>query len=290
MIFIGFILVTFAVAGGYLMEQGNLHILFQPAEAVIIFGAAIGGFIIATPSHIIKLVKDGLGQAFKGRMYTKNDYIELLSLLYETLQKIGKEGLREIEKDVNNPEKCALFKKYPLVFNNPLAMTFLVDILRSIISTTLSAHELESLLDNELETVYEDVMASSKSVANVADALPGLGIVAAVLGVVITMQKMSEPPEVLGHSIGAAMVGTFLGVLMCYGFVGPLAKKLEYIAEEHRNFLDVIRVVFVSFTGGAHYMIATEFGRRVIPPNLRPTFDETERILGRKEKKEKKGK
>lgn len=282
MIFIGFISVFLTVAGGYLMEHGNLHILFQPAEVVIIFGAAIGGFLIATPSHVIKLVKDGLTQAFKGKMYTKKDYLELLSLLHETLQKIGKEGLREIEKHVNEPEKSTLFRKYPLVFNNPIAMTFLVDILRSIISTTLSAHELESLLDNELETIYEDVLASSKSVANVADALPGLGIVAAVLGVVITMQKMSEPPEVLGHSIGAAMVGTFLGVLMCYGFVGPLAKKLEYIAEEHQNFLDVIRVVFVSFTGGAHYMIATEFGRRVIPPSQRPTFEETERIMGRK--------
>lgn len=286
MIFIGFFVVIAAVAGGYLMAQGNPYILYQPAEFVIILGAAYGGFVIATPAHVVQLVKSRLVRAFKGKMYTKTDYLELLALLHDLLQKMGKEGLREIEKHVDFPAKSNFFIKYPLVHQNPLAMTFIVDTLRSIISTTLSAHELESLLDNELETIFEEELAASKSVNHIADALPGLGIVAAVLGVVITMQKISEPPAILGHSIGAAMVGTFLGVLLCYGFVGPLGKKLEHMAMEHRSFLDAIRVVFVSFTGGAHFKVATEFGRRVIPPSIRPSFEEVELITGKKGKKE----
>jgi len=285
MLITGFLVVLVSVAGGYLMADGNIHILFQPAEFIIIVGAAIGGFIIATPVKIMKSVMRGMRDAFVGKFYTKKAYMELLTLLYEVLFLIRKDGLLAIEKHINHPEKSEIFRHYPLVYKNDLAFTFIIDILRNIISTTLSSHELESLLDNELESIYEESMHSSSSVSEIAESLPGLGIVAAVLGVVITMQNIAEPPEVLGHMIGAAMVGTFLGILLCYGFVGPVGKKLEYLAADHRDFLDVIRVAFVSFVGGAHYLIAVEFGRRVSPPNVKPTFDEVEDAINIKKRK-----
>ncbi len=266
------------------MAHGNLSILFQPAEFVIIFGAAIGAFIISAPSNSFKLLYTSLAQAFRGTIYTKKDYIQLLSLLHEIFRIIRTEGLREIESHIENPYKSALFRKHPSVLRNNIALTFIVDIIRSLVSTTLSAHELESLLDNELESVYEESLQSSKNVTDLADGLPALGIVAAVLGVVITMQKINEPADVLGHSIGAAMVGTFLGILMSYGFVGPVGRKLEHLATEQRSYLDTIRVSFVSFTGGTHFKIATEFGRRVIPPKIRPSFNEMENALRRKRK------
>ncbi len=252
-IILGFLIVAGAVVGGYLMAHGNLSILYQPAEVVIIFGAAIGAFIIAAPSNSFKLLYESLSQALRGTIYAKKDYIQLLSLLHEIFRIIRTEGLREIESHIENPYKSSLFKKYPSVLRNKIALTFIVDIIRSLVSTTLSAHELESLLDNELESVYEESLQSAKNVTDMADGLPALGIVAAVLGVVITMQKINEPPDVLGHSIGAAMVGTFLGILMSYGFVGPVGRKLEILASEQRSYLDTIRVSFVSFTGGAHF-------------------------------------
>lgn len=276
---IGALIVLGAVVGGYLMEHGNLSVLFQPAEVVIIFGAAIGGFVIASPMKVIKAVIAGLLNILKGKAYSKADYMEVLLLMSEIFSKIRKEGLVSIEADVDNPHESKIFSKYPKFLKNHHAVDLVADTLRTVMTTSIAPHELESLLDTELEAYHEELMIPSKSVSTVADGLPGLGIVAAVLGVVLTMGKISEPPEVLGHSIGAALVGTFMGVLMCYGFVGPAARNLECIANEEKEYLNVLKIALVAFVGGAAPQIAVEFGRRVIPPNVKPTFIEVEEAI-----------
>lgn len=278
-VIIGIVIVFASVIGGYLMEQGNLALLVQPAEMVIIFGAAIGGFIIASPMKVIKAVKGGVMRMFSGKVYSSSDYLEALVLLSEIFYKIRKEGLVSIETDLDDPNNSAIFKKYPKFLKNHHALAFLTDTLRTLTITDIEAHELASLLDYEIDAHFEEAMIPSKSIANVADSLPGLGIVAAVMGVVITMKKINEPPEVLGHSIGAALVGTFLGVLMCYGFVGPIAKNLEHLANEDREFLTVIKAALLSFVNTPSPQVAIEFARRVVPGDLKPSFLELEALI-----------
>ncbi|BCB96094.1 flagellar motor stator protein MotA [Dissulfurispira thermophila] len=276
---IGAVVVLSAVIGGYLLEHGNLNVLFQPAEVVIIFGAAVGGFIIASPMKVIKAVISGVLRILSGKAYSKADYMDVLLLLSEIFSKIRKEGLVSIEADVDNPHESKIFSNYSKFLKNHHAVALVADTLRTVMTTSIAPHELESLLDNELDAHHEELMIPSKSIANVAESLPGLGIVAAVLGVVITMGKINEPPEVLGHSIGAALVGTFMGVLMCYGFAGPVSKNLEYIANEEKEYMNVIKVGLVAFVGGAAPQIAVEFARRVIPGNVKPTFVEVEEAI-----------
>ncbi len=279
-VIIGAILVLGAVVGGFMMEHGNPFVLFQPAEFVIIFGAALGGFFIATPVKAIKFIVVCTLGIFKGSRYTRADYMEVLLLLSQVFYKIRKQGLVAVEEDVDNPEQSTIFTQYPKFLKNHHAVEFLTDTLRTVISTTIEPHELESLMDTELESYHEELLVPSKSLNTVADSLPGLGIVAAVLGVVLTMQKIGEPPEVLGHSVGAALVGTFLGVLMCYGFTGPAAKNLEYMAAEELEYANVLKVALKSFiTNNAAPQVAIEFGRRVIPDSMRPTFSEVEEAM-----------
>jgi chemotaxis protein MotA len=277
---IGFIVVTGAIAGGYLMEHGNLYVLLQPAEVVIIFGAAFGAFLVASPMKVIKSTSGSVLKIFNNKPYVKADYLEVLMLLSEIFYKIRKQGLVSIEGDVDAPQESAIFKNYPKILKNHHAITFITDTLRMVITTTIEPHELESLMETELEEHHEESLIPSKSMANTADALPGLGIVAAVLGVVLTMGKIGEPPEVLGHSIGAALVGTFLGVLMCYGFVGPMSKNLEYVAREELQYLNVLKIALKSFvSNNAAPMVAIEFGRRAIPAKQRPDFVEVEEAV-----------
>jgi chemotaxis protein MotA len=274
---IGFIVVTGAIAAGYLMEHGNLAVLFQPAELVIIFGAAFGAFLIASPMRVIKATASSIMKIFTNKAYVKTDYLEVLMLLSEIFYKIRKQGLVSIEGDVDDPNGSTIFMNYPKILKNHHAITFITDTLRMVITTTIEPHELESLMETELEEHHEDSLMPSKSIATTADALPGLGIVAAVLGVVLTMGKIGEPPEVLGKSIGAALVGTFLGVLMCYGYVGPMAKNLEFIAQEELQYLNVLKIALKSFvSNNAAPLVAIEFGRRAIPAKQRPSFVEVE--------------
>jgi chemotaxis protein MotA len=274
---IGFLGVLGAVVGGYIMAHGNLSVLFQPAEIIIIFGAATGALVISSPKHVlIGVIKGAIKTITGGGGYSKKDYMEALLLITEIFAKIRKEGLISIEQDVEEPQNSPIFSKYPKFMKNHHALGLLTDTLRTVMTTTVSPYELESILDSELETLHETESAPAKNLINIAESLPGLGIVAAVLGVVITMGKIKEPPDVLGHSIGAALVGTFLGVLMCYGFVGPLARRLEASVNEEKEFLQVIKAALVSFVGGAAPQIAVEFARRGIPPHLRPSFHELE--------------
>ena len=280
-VIIGILMVGGSVIVGYLMEHGNLAVLWQPAEFVIIFGAALGGLIISAPLSRLKAIAKDLVKLFVSHGMSKKDYLEVLALLNEIFTKMRKEGLIAIEDDIENPAESVIFSKYKAIFKNKNALNYICDNIKVIISTNVTPYELENIMDMEAETYSDEAVAPAKSVALVADALPGLGIVAAVLGVVLTMGKISEPPEVLGHSIGAAMVGTFLGVLMCYGFVGPIGTNLEHSAHEEMICFQVIRLSLVSFVGGAAPQIAVEFGRRVIPTIKKPTFNELEAALGK---------
>lgn len=275
----GIAVVVVAVIGGFLMEKGNPAVLVQPAELVIIFGSAIGSFLIASPGKVARAVVAHFGSLFKARGRTKGEYVALLTLLYQVFSKIRKEGLVSIEADIEEPQKSSLFAKYPAVLRDRRALNFICDNLKVIVTTSVPPHELDSLLDIEIETFLHHAMVPSHSVSRVADSMPGLGIVAAVLGVVLTMGKIDQPPSVLGHSIGAALVGTFLGVLACYGFLGPMAANLEYQAKEDETYLQVIKLAVVSFVGGSAPQMAVEFGRRAIPGDAKPTFEELEQAI-----------
>ena len=273
---IGLLLVTGSVIIGFMMEKGNPYILIQPAEFVIIFGAALGAFFIASPPKVITAVVKNVAAIVTSKSPDKAKYLDLLLLLYQLFSKIRKEGLISIESDIEKPDNSPIFNKYKNTLSHGHLTNFICDNLKIIITTNVIPHELENLMELETETHYHEALIPSKSIAKVADALPGLGIVAAVLGVVLTMGKIDQPPSVLGHSIGAALVGTFLGVLMCYGFVGPLATNLEHKTKEDIVFLKVIRVALVAFVGGAPPQMAVEFGRRAIPGKEKPTFEELE--------------
>lgn len=276
---IGIVVVIGAVLGGYLMEHGNLGVIFQPAEMVIIFGSAIGSFLVASPSKVVGLVFGHIASIFSGKARSKADYMELLSLMNRLFMKIRKDGLISIEADIETPAKSPLFSKYKSLISNHKAVDFICDNLKVIISSNMPPHEMDNLMDVDIEAHQHETMIPSLSVAKVADSLPGFGIVAAVLGVVLTMGKIDQPPAVLGHSIGAALVGTFLGVLMCYGFVGPMAANLEHQAKEDEAYYHVIKVAMVAFVGGAAPQLSVEFGRRAIPGKERPTFNELETFL-----------
>ncbi len=273
---IGLLLVSGSVIIGFMMEKGNPYILIQPAEFVIIFGAALGAFFIASPPKVITAVVKNVAAIVTSKSPDKAKYLDLLLLLYQLFSKIRKEGLISIESDIEKPDNSPIFNKYKNTLSHGHLTNFICDNLKIIITTNVIPHELENLMELETETHYHEALIPSKSIAKVADALPGLGIVAAVLGVVLTMGKIDQPPSVLGHSIGAALVGTFLGVLMCYGFVGPLATNLEHKTKEDIVFLKVIRVALVAFVGGAPPQMAVEFGRRAMPGKEKPTFEELE--------------
>ncbi len=276
---IGMIIVTAAVITGYLMEHGNLFVLFQPAEIVIIFGAAFGGFVVASPPKVLSAVFKAVISIFSNKHLSKQDYVDALLLLNRIFYKIRQQGLVAVENDIDAPEESPLFNAYPRILKNKRAVALITDTLRTVMSTSIVPHELEALIDTELEICHEEMLVPSKSVNFVADALPGLGIVAAVLGVVLTMGKISEPPEVLGHSIGAALVGTFMGVLLCYGYMGPMGKNLEHMASEEIQYLYVFKVALIAFVSGAAPKVAVEFGRRVVPSDVRPPFAEMEEAL-----------
>ncbi len=276
LVLLGVFVVTASVFGGFLLEKGNLSVLIQPAELIIIFGAVIGSLFISSPPKVVSVIFKNMALIVKSKSNNKEKYLELLTLLYQLFSKIRKEGLISIESDIENPDKSAIFSKYSSVLANNIHLNFICDNLKVIITTNVPPHELDNLMDLEIETRYHEAMIPSRSIAKIADALPGLGIVAAVLGVVLTMGKIDQPPAILGHSVGAALVGTFLGVLMSYGFVGPMATNLEFRVGEDDTCFKVIKIATVAFVGGSPPQMAVEFGRRAIPGGERPSFDELE--------------
>jgi len=272
---IGILVVFGCVVGGYLMEHGNLRVLIQPAELLIIGGAATGTVLVANPLHIIKKIVAGMGEVFKGSQFNKQTYINTLKMMYELLNKARKDGLMVLEGDVEEPEKSPVFSKNPTFVKNHHVRDFVCDSLRMAI-TGVDAFELDQMLDLDLEVHHQDASQPTSALSTMADSLPGLGIVAAVLGVVITMGALGGPPEEIGHKVAAALVGTFLGILLCYGLVGPIAANMAKAADEEHAFLYVMRVLMISFLKGTAPIMAVEVARRAVPGHVRPSFRELE--------------
>jgi chemotaxis protein MotA len=273
---IGIVVVFGCVVAGYLMEHGNLRVLIQPAELIIIGGAAVGTLLVANPLHILKKIANGIGGVFGGSKFGKQTYIQTLKMMYDLLNKARKDGLMALESDVEEPEKSPVFSKNPSFLKNHHVRDFVCDSLRMAI-TGIDAFDLDQMLDLDLEVHHQDSAAPTAALSTMADSLPGLGIVAAVLGVVITMGALGGPPEEIGHKVAAALVGTFLGILLCYGLVGPIAANMTKATEEEHAFLYVMRVLMVSFLKGTAPIMAVEMARRAVPGHVRPTFQELEK-------------
>jgi chemotaxis protein MotA len=278
-ILIGIVVVFGSIIAGYLMEHGNLRVLLQPAELLIIGGAAIGTLLIANPLHVIKKIVGGVLAALKGSKINKAFYLESLKMCYELLNKARKDGLLAIESDIEEPDKSPIFSKYPKFLANHHMRDFVCDTLRMAVTGGIDPFDLDQMMDLDMEVSHRESNAPIAALSTVADSLPGLGIVAAVLGVVVTMGALGGPPEEIGHKVAAALVGTFLGILLCYGLVGPLAANMLKMAEEEHAYVYVIRVILISSVKGVAPIQALEFGRRAIPANLRPGFNEMEKFL-----------
>lgn len=275
---IGILIVFGAVIGGFLMEKGQLAVLLQPAELLIIAGASTGTLLAANPLHILKGILSGLKAVLGGSKFRKQRYLNLLKMMYLFLNKVRKEGLLSVENDVEKPKESTIFKGFPEFLGDRHAMHFVCDTLRMAITGGVDPFDMDQMMELDMEVHHQEAMQPVAALTTMADALPGLGIVAAVLGVVITMGALGGPPEEIGRKVAAALVGTFLGVLLCYGVAGPLSSNMAKTADEHNDYLHVLRVLLLAFLKGSAPMIAIELGRRAIPARVRPTFDEMEKF------------
>jgi chemotaxis protein MotA len=277
---IGSIVVLASVLGGFVAEGGQLLALWHPFEIVIIVGSALGAFLISNPMKVVKASFAGAIALPKGVRYKREDYVTLLKLLYDILVKMRKEGVMAIEADLEKPENSALFKKYPKILSDHHMVEFIADCLRLIVGGNLDPHELESLLEYELETHHKEALEPAHAVQKVADALPGFGIVAAVLGIVNTMAMLDGADTAeIGAKVGAALVGTFLGILVAYGFVGPISSAMEHIAHEEGKAFEVVKMALVASVRGYPPQVAVEFARKLLFSEVRPTFNDLEAHL-----------
>ncbi len=274
---IGIVVVFAAIIAGFLMEKGHMAVLLQPAELLIIAGAATGTLLVANPMHIIKGIVAGLMGVLKGSGFDKKRYLSTLKMMYQFLNKVRKEGLLSVEMDVEKPNESSIFKNYPEFLNDHHARDFVCDTLRTAITGGVEPFDMDQMMELDMEVHHHGEMQPVNALTTVADALPGLGIVAAVLGVVITMGSLGGPPDQIGEKVAAALVGTFLGILLCYGVAGPLSSNMGKTADEHNEYLHVLRVLVLAFLKGSAPMIAIEMGRRAIPAHVRPSFDEMEK-------------
>ncbi|WP_172198797.1 flagellar motor stator protein MotA [Niveibacterium sp. COAC-50] len=272
---IGYVIILAASVGTYAIH-GSLAALWVPAEYAAIFGLMIGGMVAGNSLKTIKSIAAAVPGVFKGSPYNKAMYVDLLAMLYEILAKVRKEGLMSIENDIENPESSAIFGKYPTVTVDHHAMEFLTDYLRMMVGGNLNAFEIENLMDMEIETHHQEAHTPVHAVTKMADGVPAFGIVVAVMGVVNVMGSVGQPPAVLGKMIGGALVGTFLGILLSYGFVGPLAGQMEQKMEEGGKIFQCIKVVLLASMNGYAPQVAIEFGRKVLFSTDRPGFKELE--------------
>jgi chemotaxis protein MotA len=269
---IGALVVLACVMGGFMAGGGHMHILFQPFEMLIIFGAALGGFIIANPMSTIKMAISKAMHAWLGKGPTKQDYLDLLQMLFQLFQMFRKDGPQAVERHIEEPEKSEIFKAYPSFLKNHHAIDFLCDTMKITLSADLSQYDVDDLLDQDIKVAHTEEHAAQHAVNSVAEAMPGLGIVAAVLGVVHTMGILDQGTEAIGHAVAAALIGTFLGVLVCYGFIGPTASKMGLDIEAEGRYLQAIKAAMVALQRGAPPLVCVEYARRSIFPNDRPTF------------------
>ena len=283
-VIVGWVIVIGCVFGVFIAHGGNIGVVLHalPFELITIGGATAGAFVANNQMKVIKATMKGLGSCFKGSKYSKARYMDLMALMYDILQKARKEGLMAIEGDVENPHDSAIFKKYPTVGHDHHVVEFITDYLRRMVSGNLNAHEIESLMDSEIETHHHEEHSAVAALQRVAGGLPAFGIVAAVLGVVNTMGSVGQPPAVLGGMIGSALVGTFLGILLAYAFAEPLAGILEQKVEESGKELQCIKTTLLASMQGYNPSTAIEFGRKVLYSTERPSFTELEAFVKKK--------
>jgi chemotaxis protein MotA len=275
-VIIGYIVVVASVIGGFVLSGGHVAALLQPLEVLMIGGAAIGAFFVGNTPKAVKATIGALPGLFKGSKYTREMYMELMSLMFDVLSKVRKEGLMSIEGDIEVPEQSPVFSKYPMVLADHHIVEFITDYLRLMVSGNMDAFQIENLMDNEIETHHHEGNVPAQCIAKLGDGLPAFGIVAAVMGVVHTMESVGAPPAELGMLIAHALVGTFLGILLAYGFVGPLASLLEQKLEESTKMFQTVKVTLLASLNGYAPALAVEFGRKVLYSTERPTFAELE--------------
>jgi chemotaxis protein MotA len=279
---IGILLVFACVIAGYLMEHGKMGVLVQPAELIIIGGAALGTVLTANPMHILKRIAAGLINVLKGSPFSKQRYIETLKMMFDLLARSRKEGAIAIEGDIEDPDKSPIFSRYPKFLRDHHARAFVCDTMRMAITGGVNAFDVDQMMELDMEVHHHSATKPHEALSSMADALPGLGIVAAVLGVVVTMGSLGGPPEEIGHKVASALVGTFLGILLCYGVVGPLASNMSKTVDEEQSYYHVLRVVILAFIKGTSPILAVEMGRRTIPEHCRPNFFEVEKACREK--------
>src|SRR5579883_1281847 len=276
---IGVVVVFLAIIGGFLMEGGKLLVLVQPAELIIIAGSGLGTLLVANPLPLVIGVFKSLLGVISGSKYSKTFYLEALKMLNDIFQYARKSGMAKLEEDIEAPEKSTVFSKYPQITKDHHMLSFICDTLRTAVAGVVPPLDLDELIERDIEMLHEEKSAPARALSMVADSLPGLGIVAAVLGVVITMGALGGPPEGIGHKVAAALVGTFLGILLCYGLIGPLAANMAKAADEEHAMYHVVRVVMLAFLKGTSPVMAVEIGRRAIPSHVRPSFQEAEKAI-----------
>jgi chemotaxis protein MotA len=281
-IIVGYVLVVAAVFGGYALEHGAFRVLLQPIELMIIAGAAIGAFVTGNSTKVLGATVRALPKLLQSSKYTKARYMALMALLFDILTKVRKEGMMAIESDVDEPAKSPLFQKHPSVGSDHHLVEFITDYLRMMVSGNMNPLEIENLMDQEIDTHHHEAMAPSHALQKAGDGLPAFGIVAAVMGVVKTMASVGQPPAILGEMIAAALVGTFLGILISYGFVGPLAQVLEQKCDEATKELHCVKATLLASLQGYAPAVAVEFGRKILYSTERPTFVELEKHVKQK--------
>ena len=281
LLIVGILIVFGSVIGGFMMAGGSVVLLWQPSEYVVILGCAVGATIISSPLSTIKAIVHGLIAIFKGDPYTKQEYLNLLKMLFDFFNTATHDGLIGIEQHMEEPEKSTIFKKNPFFLAYHEALYYMLDTIRLLMAGAggIPPHDLEALLDQDLEVMYEEALHPSNLLGKIAESLPGLGIVAAVLGIIITMQSIGGSAEAVGKHVAAALVGTFLGILACYGFVQPLAAYLETAKKAGISYIECVKAAMLAYHKGIPPTLIVEFARRAIPTEVRPTFAEAEQAI-----------
>lgn len=274
---IGILVVLGAVIGGFLLEHGPIRVLIQPSEILIIGGAALGTLLAANPLHTLKGVIGGILQVVKGSKFSKKRYLDSLKMMYDMFNKIRRDGPNSVENDIEAPDKSKFFAAYPAFVKDHHLRDFVCDTMRVALMGGIEPFDVDQMIEADMDVHANLAEQSVTALSTVADSLPGLGIVAAVLGVVMTMSALGGPPEEIGKKVAAALVGTFLGILMCYGMVGPVSSNLSKLAHEEHEYLHVLRVTMIAFMKGISPLLAVEMGRRAVPGHLRPSFAEFEK-------------
>lgn len=280
---LGILFVFAAVLGGFVMEKGSVSLLIQPAEIVIIFGAAFGTLIAASPIHVLKKILTNLRQMLRGPKYNRRRYLETLNMMFHLFNKARKRGLASVENDIEDPEKSPLLSRYPSFVKDIEARRFVCDTMRMALTGGSSAFDVNQMMELDIDVLNTEALRPATALATMADTLPGMGIVAAVLGLVLSMTALGGPPEEIGKKVAGALMGTFLGILLCYGVVGPLAASMLNRVDDEQAYYHVLRAVMLSFIKGLAPIMAVEMARRAVPACVRPTFGELEASCRRRD-------